>query len=91
MRDKGLILLGRRMEYDDPKFLGFMAAIRRNMEEGLSAGIVGFLPWLRNILPKSFTKIDLIQESIDTTYNYFKARLFLKIYFNSVGLICFLH
>ena len=38
------------MAHDDPVFLGFMEAVRKNMETGFSLGIVGSMPWLNNRL-----------------------------------------
>ena len=61
------------MEYDDPLFLYFMAAIRQNFEIGSKMGIVGFIPWLKNILPRSWTGVNLMEESIENVTKYFKV------------------
>ncbi len=66
------------MEYDDPLFLGLMAAIRRNMEISTKMGIVGFIPWLKNILPRSWLGINLMEESVEAVNSYFKV-FFLKV------------
>lgn len=57
-------LTGRRMDYDDPIFLGFMAAFRRNMELTASVGALGFIPWIPKILPNSWTGVDLVHQSV---------------------------
>ena len=61
------------MEYDVPLFLYFMAAIRQNFEIGSKMGIVGFIPWLKNILPRSWTGVNLMEESIENVTKYFKV------------------
>ena len=63
------------MEYDDPLFQYFMAAFKRNMETGTTMGIVGFIPWLKNILPHSWTGVNLMEESLETLNKYFKVGL----------------
>ena len=68
------------MEYDVPLFLYFMAAIRQNFEIGSKMGIVGFIPWLKNILPRSWTGVNLMEESIENVTKYFKV----VIIYNSV-------
>lgn len=70
------------MEYDDPVFLDFMAALRRNMEIVASVGVVGFLPWLKNILPPSWTGVNLMQESLDSINVHFKVFLSFYIFIN---------
>ena len=61
------------MAHDDPVFLGFMEAVRKNMETGFSLGIVGFMPWLNNLLPRSWLGLDLMQERVDRVYSYFEV------------------
>lgn len=59
------------MAHDDPLILGFMAAQRRNMELGATMGIVGFIPWLKDILPRSWLGVDLIEGSLAEIEQYF--------------------
>ena len=67
------------MEYDDPFFLGIMAALRHNMETGATMGIVGFIPWLKDLLPRSWTGVDSMEESMESINNdYFKVYFKLK-------------
>lgn len=63
------------MEYDDPVFLGFMAAMKRNMKLA-TRGIIGFIPWLKDTIPQSWTGVNLIEESLETINNYFKVLIF---------------
>ena len=63
------------MKHDDPVFLGFMTAIRNNLEIGAAIGVVGFVPWLRKILPKSWIGLNLMEERLDIVYRYFKVCL----------------
>ena len=64
------------MEYDDPLFLYFMAAIRQNMEIGSKMGVVGFIPWLKNVLPRSWTGVNLMEESVGNVLKYLKVLYF---------------
>ena len=66
-------ILGKRMPHDDPTFLGFMAAIRHNMETGGKMGIVGFIPWLKDLLPRSWLGIDAMEASVANVYSYFEV------------------
>ena len=59
------------MEYDDPTFLGFMAAVNRNMKIGAKLGIVGFIPWLRMLMPDSWLGVNLMTESLVQINDYF--------------------
>jgi len=61
------------MAHDDPIFLGFMEAVRKNMETGGSMGIVSFLPWLRKLLPESWLGIDLMEERKVRVYSYIEV------------------
>lgn len=65
------------MKYDDPIFLGFMAALRRNMELTSSMGVVGFVPWLKYFLPKSWTGVNLMEESVRSINSYLKVIVLL--------------
>ena len=61
------------MAHDDPVFLGFMLAIRRNMELAGTMGILGFIPWLKDILPGTWLGVDLVEESVGKLENHFKV------------------
>ncbi len=61
------------MAHDDPAFLGFMDAIRKNLEATASMGIVGFIPWLTNLLPRSWLGLDLLDERRDAIVKYFEV------------------
>lgn len=63
------------MEYDDPFFKYFVTAVFHYMEIGSKMGIVGFIPWLKNILPHSWTGVNLMEESLETLNKYFKVGL----------------
>ena len=63
------------MEYDDTLFLYFMAAISHYMEAGSKMGIVGFIPWLKNVLPRSWTGVNRMEESVENVMKYFKVLL----------------
>lgn len=64
---------GKRMAHDDPVFLGFMAAIRNNMETAGTSGIVGFIPWLKDVFPRSLLGVDRMEDSVDRIYSYFEV------------------
>jgi hypothetical protein len=61
------------MAHDDPVILGFIAAIHRNMELAGTMGILGFIPWLKDILPSTWLGVNLIEESQQNIENYFKV------------------
>ena len=61
------------MAHDDPIFLGFMEAVRKNMESLVALGIVTFLPWLRKLLPESWLGIDLMEERRIRVYGYIEV------------------
>ena len=67
------------MAHDDSIFLGFMEALRKNLETGFSLGIVGFMPWVNNILPRSWLGVDLMHERLDQFFSYIEVKL---IYYN---------
>ncbi len=63
------------MAHDDPVFLNFMATQRRNMELGATMGIVGFIPWLKDLLPRSWLGVDLIENSLADIEKFFEVSL----------------
>ena len=73
------------MEYDDPLFMYFMTAVMQYMEIGSKMGVVGFIPWLKNVLPRSWTGVNRMEESLENVMKYFKVVLtspFILILFN---------
>jgi len=50
-----------------------MAAIRRNMELAGTMGILGFIPWLKDILPGTWLGVNLVEESVGKLENHFKV------------------
>jgi len=66
-------LKGKRMAHDDPVCIGFMEAVRKNMESLVALGIVTFLPWLRKLLPESWLGIDVMEERRIRVYGYIEV------------------
>lgn len=78
------------MAHDDPVFVGFMAAINRNFELAATMGILGFIPWVRKILPRSWTGQNLVEASLDDINIYFEvAKLYLVPGYASFYHLCF--
>jgi len=61
------------MAHDDPVFIGFMEAVRKNMETGGALGIVTFLTWLRDLLPNSWFGVDLMEERRNRVYGHIEV------------------
>lgn len=61
------------MAYDDPVFLGLMAAQHRNMQLASKMGIIAFIPWIKDILPRSWLGVDLLEKSLENIEQYFKV------------------
>ena len=53
-----------------------MDTIRQNFETGGAMGIVGFIPWLKDLLPRSWLGIDAMEASIATVHGYFEVNAF---------------
>lgn len=62
------------MDYDDPVFLGFMAAFRRNMELTATVGALGFIPWLPKILPDTWTGVSVVKKTVDEITTCFQVK-----------------
>lgn len=61
------------MDHGDPVFIGFTAAINRNLQLAATMGVLGFVPWLRKILPRSWTGENLVIETVNQVNAYFKV------------------
>nr|QSD59122.1 CYP3681A1 [Diaphanosoma celebensis]QST15080.1 CYP370C11 protein [Diaphanosoma celebensis] len=66
------IVAGKRMEYDDPTFLGFMEANNRNFQLSTRMGIIGFIPWLKTLLPESWLGLNFLKETRGQIIDYIK-------------------
>ncbi len=69
-----IIVKGKRMAHDDPVFLGFMEAIRKNLETTNSLGVVAFIPWLTNILPRSWLGLNLVDKRKNAIMKFFEVK-----------------
>lgn len=66
---------GKRMSHDDPLFAGFMVALNRTIIHVTKMGILGFVPWLVKILPRSWLGLDNAEKYIKEVEEYFKVPL----------------
>ena len=62
------------MPHDDPIFIGYIEAVKKNMEAGAAVGVISFLPWLINFLPKSWIGLDSMEQRMNSMYSYFEVR-----------------
>ena len=69
-----LNISGKRMAHDDPFFLGFMEATRKSLETTCSMGVVGFIPWLTHLLPRSWLGLDLVEKNRNAIVKYFEVQ-----------------
>ena len=49
------------------------------METGGKMGIVGFIPWLKDLLPRSWLGIDAMEASVANVYRYFEVGLKITV------------
>lgn len=47
--------------------------MRRGMEVIAAVGVVGFIPWMNMLLPKSWTGVNLIEEAMTTINSSFNV------------------
>ena len=64
---------GKRLEYDDPKFVALVKDVNKTIQVGSSFGPLAFIPWMAKLLPSSFLGTSAITDTIDSFSDYAKV------------------
>ena len=64
------MFLGKRLEYDDPKFTKFVNDLNKTIEVASAMGLLGFVPWLVKVLPGKLLGADIVLGTINNFNGY---------------------